>query len=334
VATIYDVAREASVSTATVSRALRGRPEVLPEVRQRVLAVADRLGYRPNRLAQALARTHANALGLMLPADISHPFYGILAESVARHAIAYGYELVVGLPALPSVESYVEAAVDLQDRRIAGLLVCANSKTIAEYARNRRAGAPPLVALGCLPDVDVPLVTADEEAAGHELTQHLIDLAHRRIGFLGLGPEEVRPSGREHGYLRAVTEAGLPSVLRGADRTMEGGREGAIRLLEGSPGLTAIIAHNDAVALGALRGLFEAGVRVPEDIAVAGFDNIPQSRYSIPALTTVDLSAEEMAQRGLEMLGRHLGFVEGEPDGRLLITPQLVIRDSSGPARS
>jgi LacI family transcriptional regulator len=330
-ANIYDVARDAGVSIATVSRVFHGKESVGADLRERVLAAADQLGYRPHRLARALARGRRNILGLMLPTEISHPFYGLLAEGVARAAKEYGYEVMVGLAARPSTESYVEAATELQDSRVSGMLLCAGAATVRAFTEGRRADAPPVVAVGCVPEVDVPIVTVDEEKAGYELTRYLLGLGHESIAMLGWGGEP-RALGREHGYVRAMDEAGLPTMMYEGERTMAGGVKTARELMGRGRAVTALMTFNDPMALGAMRGLHEVGLRVPEDMSVAGFDGIPQGACSIPALTTVELPVDEMARKAVDMLGRHVGFCEDDDcEDKILINPRLVVRDSCRP---
>jgi len=327
VATIYDVAERAQVSIATVSRAFR-RPDCVSEdVRERVRQAADDLGYRPNRLARALAEGRTNALGLLLP------FYGLLAEHVARCALELGYEVVITPPPESTVESYVEAAIALEDRQIEGLLLCGDAETVREYAASRRNGSPPLVAIGSSPEVGVPLVTVDEEAGGYEIARYVLSLGHREVAFLCLAQDEVRPTGREHGYVRAMTEAGLEPLIHQGPATLEGGRNGAREIIARAPTVTALVSFNDAVAMGALRGLFDSGRHVPGDVAVVGFDNTPQSRYCIPALTTMDLPVAEVAERAVGLLRRQIdGGAEGPAEGPILVDPHLVRRESCGGA--
>jgi DNA-binding LacI/PurR family transcriptional regulator len=333
-ATIYDVAREAGVSIATVSRVFHGKPTVGAELRHRVVEAAQKLGYQPHRLAGALARGRRNVIGLMLPSAVSHPFYGLLAENVARCAKEFSHEVVVGVPAESSMESYVNAATELQDGRVAGMLLCAGRSYVQAFLASRRGGAPPAVAIGCVPEVDAPLVTVDEETAGYELTRHLLGLGHRNIVFLGWEGEPRAP-GREHGYARAMSGAGLPVAIRGCGEGMAGAAAAARELAARAPGMTAIIAFNDPLALGAMRGLYDAGLRVPEDVSVAGFDNIPQGACSVPALTTVAFPVEQLASHAIRVLGQRIGFCPDAPIGELiLLGPTLVVRDSCTPPRA
>jgi DNA-binding LacI/PurR family transcriptional regulator len=329
--TIYDVAKQAAVSVATVSRAFRGHAYVRPEVRDRVIAAAKELGYRPNRVASALAGGKTNALGLLVPSAMSNPFYGAMAEHLAQYANELGFELLIGLPARPTLESYVGALIDLEDRHVDGLLVCADAETVLEYSQARREGSPPMVAIGCSPDVDVPVVTVDEEEGGYLMTRHLLAEGHRKIGFLCLWQMEVRLWGREHGYVRAMVEAGLKPIIHHGMANMEGGHDGVRGLMGRAGGLTAIMCHNDMTAIGALQGLYEAGVSVPEDVAVAGFDNLAQSRYAIPPLTTVNLPVREMARMAIEALRQSLTPGDRDPmKERILLNPTVVVRESTG----
>ncbi|NPV46591.1 MAG: LacI family DNA-binding transcriptional regulator [Armatimonadetes bacterium] len=331
-ANIYDVARAAGVSIATVSRVLNGSDRVSEPLRVRVLQAADRLGYRPNRLARALAEGRVHALGLMLPSDISHPFYSQLAEHVAECALQQGYEVIVGLPARADVDSYLRVASDLQDRRVLGMLLCAGADTVRACVAARGADSPPMVAVGCLPEVGIPVVTSDEEAAGYQAARHLLEFGHKHIGYLGVGADRVRRRGREAGYARALVEAGSEPLFVEAPRNMMGGCQGVQRLLEAAPHITAVVTHNDAVALGALRGLHDIRRRVPQDVSVVGFDNIRQGEYCVPALTTIDLAAQAIACEAVRVVVDLLAGAPaaGEP-ATLLIPPQLIIRESSAP---
>jgi len=333
---IYDVAREAQVSIATVSRVFRGTAPVSAEVRERVLTVASALGYRPNRVARALAEGKTRALGLMLPTDMSNPFYGQVAQHVARCARAHGHDVAIGLPADDTTEGFVEAAMSLEERQVDGLLLCATRARVDAHAARRTPGACPVVAVGCHPSAEVPMVAPDRESAGYDLTRHLVELGHRDIGFLCSERPILEPGvrSRAHGYARAMEAAGLPPFLWPGEGTLEGGYD-AIRPLLGTHGdVTALIAVNDAAALGALRALHELGLSVPADLSIAGFDNVPQSRYSVPSLTTVDMPVAEIAERAVSLLIALLGQGADQSEAaRVIVRPHVVIRDSTAPPR-
>ncbi|HJN16616.1 MAG TPA: LacI family DNA-binding transcriptional regulator, partial [Armatimonadota bacterium] len=254
-ATVYDVAEKAGVSIATVSRAMRGQDSVTAEARDRVLAAARELGYRPNRLAQTLARPAENTLGIMLPSDFTHPFYAMLTDEMTKSALAHSYDVVIGVSGRPTVEGFVDAATDLEDRRITGMLLCGNAEAVAGYVDTRRPEAPPTVLVGGIAGAGLPLVSVDEEQGGYDATRYLIEAGHERIGFLGLTANTYRTNGREHGYTRAIEEAGLEPAMRGVVVTMDAGRREVCAMMQEHSDLTALVAFNDAVALGAIRGL-------------------------------------------------------------------------------
>lgn len=332
---IYDVAREARVSIATVSRVFRGTAPVSAAVRERVLAAARALGYRPNRIARALAEGRTRALGLMLPTDISNPFYAQLAQHVAGYARAASYDVAVGLPPDDSVESFLETATALEERQVDGLLLCASCSRVTAYAARRSQEACPVVAVGCLPTVDVPLVAADEEVGGYIITSHLLALGHRRVAFLCAPdqPGTAHPQGREHGYVRAMEARGLEPLLWHGVGTLESGHARVRDLLTQHGDLTGLVSVNDAAALGALRALHEMRRPVPSDLSLTGFDNVVQGEYSTPSLTSVDLPVAEMAERAVQLL---LSLVRGDGTAptRVIVRPRLVVRESTAPPRA
>jgi DNA-binding LacI/PurR family transcriptional regulator len=303
-------------------------------MRKRVLDAARDLAYRPNSLARRLSGADSRAVGLVVPTDLTHPFYLSLAAQLRDAAVREGYEVVIGSSASNSGGAYVSAATDLEDRRVAGMLLCGHSSDIRAYLAVRTHSAPPVVVVAGLPIDGIPTVSVDEETAGYHLTRYLIDLGHEAIGHVGLPPGVVRPGGREAGYGRAMAEASLEPITRGALMTMETARLGVQSLLRDHPEITAIVAFNDAVGIGAIRGLADAGVRVPEDVSVAGFDNIPQGAYSVPALTTMDFQVAEMASKAVHMLVEAMANDSASALGQQVrLPPQLIVRESTGPNR-
>jgi DNA-binding LacI/PurR family transcriptional regulator len=329
--TVYDVADLAGVSIATVSRVMRGSAPVSKAARNRVERAAAALGYRPNTLARRLAETGTNTVGIMLPTDLTHPFYVLLTQQLSRAATQSGFDVVLGMAGTHTIEGYVTAASDLEDRRVVGMLVCGTSSSVSAYWRARRTGSPAAVVVGGLPLYDVPTVSVDEEAGGYAVTRYLIESGHRRIAHMGLRKDECRAAGREHGYLRAMEEAGLEPRFHGLTVNMEQARLAARTLLTADGTVTAVVAFNDAVAIGAIKGLAEAGIRVPEDVSVAGFDSIPQGIYSIPSLTTVGFPLDDLAKQAIETLMELMETGEALSIGHcVLLTPQLVVRGSTG----
>lgn len=298
------------------------------------MKAAEALGYRPNSVAQALAGASASSLGLVLPCAISNPFYSTMAESLFNAASDRGLGLLCSLPADPSPGSYVNAMRHLAEHQLRGLLVISNAETAKEYLKAHLPGAPPVVVVGCLDEPGLPLVTVDEVAGGRDLTMHLLSMGHTHIGFVGCAGGRIRPRGRESGYLAAMAQAGRDPCVIECYPTMEGGRAIAARVATEFRELTALVAHNDDVAVGVLRGLADVGVPVPRRISVAGFDDLPISRHTVPALTTAHVPVDRLSRGAVELvlrLGSEPSPGLGEPLRRVVMAPEVVLRESTAP---
>lgn len=327
-ATIYDVAREAGVSISTVSRALQ-RPEMVrDEMREYIVSIAERMGYRPNRLARSLAEGRSRSIGLLLPPEEGNPYFLRVVGAVRSTCEAAGYDLYTASYPDTEVESYLQAATALQELQADGfLLYGAPDQANAFVEMNRDTGVP-IVLLGSGPIVGMPCVGPDELAAGAMATTYLIDLGHSDIVFLGFGSADHEWR-REHGYRTAMESVGLDSRLVMGPSSLEFGRSAARHVVENDGSVTAIIAHNDMVAIGALRGLYEAGVPVPGRVSVIGFDDLPMDAHLVPSLSSVDMAGEEVGVTASTLLLHELSS-EGThvaPQHHLL-PPRLVVRES------
>ncbi len=332
-ATIYDIAKKAGVSTATVSRALRGRSEVVAEVRERVMAAARELGYRPNRLAQALTAGKTNIFGMVMPEPEGNPFYSDLMEAVSRCCRRYGYQAIIQLCNLETDASITDAATYLEEQQVDGLMVFAGRPQLEHYAATRGEGSPPWISIGSPLEFRGPTVRADEHYAGAEVTRHLVDLGHTRIAFMGPG-SYIAPGSRLAGYAATMEEAGLATTFVGSNASVEDARECTLRLLNGNGSLrpTAVVGFSDHTALGVIRACHESGVSIPGELSVTGFDDLEFARYCNPALTTVDPCTEEIAREGVEyLIGRIDGSIEADALEPLTIQPVLVPRESTAP---
>ncbi len=332
--TIYDIAREAGVSAATVSRALRGRPGVMPEVRERILEIAKRLGYKPNRLAQALSRGKTNIIGLVMPEPGGNPFYSNLIEYASAAGRELGYQVITLIVDLSAPEGLVDGATYLEEQKVDGLILFATTKALLMYMEQRGPTSPPMIAVGAPLDFPGPSVRADEERAAREVVGHLIELGHRRIAYVG-PTGKCRPGSRPGGYLAAMQNAGLEPMFIETNPPWAAEVRGVIlgRYRDNIASMpTAFIAFSDHLAYGALRAFHELGLRVPQDVSLVGFDNLNISQYFTPSLTTVDLRTSQIATIAVEKV------VEAAEKGlslqgfRRTVTPKLVIRESTGPA--
>ncbi len=332
-ATIQDVARQARVSIATVSRVLNGGAPVSQVTRGRVLQVVADLGFQPNALARALHQKRTRSVGLLVP-DISNPYYPELARGVEDAACDHGYSVVIcNTYARPDkLREYVRV---LGEKRVDGLILGGGAGREAD-------DAPPVdpeawravVGIGYR-GLGFPTVGIDNRRAAHEAAAHLIGLGHRRIGFIGGPLERLTVQERLLGFEQCLAEHGLerdPALVRGGDFRPSGGYAVTRECLDLPEPPTAVLAANDRMAIGAIAAVTDAGLRVPGDVAVVGFDDTPVSAYIRPGLTTVSIPAYELGATAMRQVLRLLDE-GGAVDQSTLLPARLVIRESSGGVR-
>lgn len=329
VVTILDVARQAGVSPATVSRVLNRSSHAVSEtIRRRVVAVARRLRYSPNLLARSLLKRETSAIGVLVP-DVSNPYYAVILRGIEDGAGATGRAVVVCNTdrRRDKLRSYLRA---LLERRVDGLVI-AGGTVRADDLRGIKP-LPPAVVVGRHP-VRLPSVRVDNVGAAAEVTRHLIELGHQRIGFLAGPATSWTARDRLVGYRRALREFGVPTrpeaVVRG-EFSLEGGLRGASQLLGLPDPPTAIVASSDQMAVGALRAIHAHGLRVPEDVSVVGFDDSPLASYVVPALTSVAIPMYEIGRQALLLL---LQVREGGRGRSVVLPTQLRVRESTAPPR-
>jgi LacI family transcriptional regulator len=331
--TIYDVARLAGVSTATVSRALNGTGQIAPATRAAIDAAVAQLGYHPNTAARTLVTRSTQTIALLLP-DIANPFYADLVAGIQRRALETGHAML-----LCTTESDPEREEQylnlLRAKQVDGVLVDGLVLPPDRIARFVRDGLP----IVCLDrDVDsasVPLVQVDNRLGARKATEHLLSLGHRRIAHVAGSPELGISQERLGGYRDALAAAGIepdPGLVAAGSFTEEGGHA-ATRALLAAAEPTALFAANDLSAIGALSAIAEAGLEVPGDVSVVGFDDLRLSRFTTPPLTTIHQPGLEIARRATALL---LDLAAGrEPERRrYVLEPELVVRASTAPAPS
>jgi DNA-binding LacI/PurR family transcriptional regulator len=323
-----DVAKLAGVSHQTVSRVLNGHPNVKAQTRLRVHAAITELGYRPNRAARALATGKSQVIGVVAQ---NSTLYGPAAmlTALAQTAVTHGFTVSVESVRTLERRPITEAVSRLLDQRVAGLVVIA-PVTSANAALDNVPDSIPLVTIDGDPQRSTELVTIDQEAGGYAATRHLIDAGHRGVWHV-CGPEDWFDSrGRIAGWRRALAEADLeaPPLMQADWSAASGHRVGQV--LARMNDVTAIFAANDHLALGIMLALHERGVRVPGDISVVGFDDVPESAFYIPPLTTIRPDFDAAAAAALDLL---LAQIEaGQRHGeRRIIPPLLISRRSVGP---
>ncbi|MER7106243.1 LacI family DNA-binding transcriptional regulator [Streptomyces sp. NPDC000229] len=344
--TLADVAARARVSPATVSRVLNGNYPVAASTRERVLRAVDELDYVLNGPASALAAATSDLVGILVN-DIADPFFGIMAGA-AQHAIgegasgrAGGEKLAVVCNTGGSPERELTYLTLLQRQRAAAVVLTGGAVEDADHIAAMAAklakladagtrvvlcGRPPVPAAG---EVIAAALTFDNRGGGRRLTEHLLTLGHRRIGYVAGPAERTTTRHRLEGHRAAMEAAGLG----GEGLTVHGpydrrsGYDATLELLRRDPDLTAVVAANDTVALGACAALRDRGLRIPDDISVAGFDDLPFSVDAVPALTTVRLPLHEAGARA----GRLATGREAPPPGGIAtIGGELMVRASTG----
>lgn len=335
---IKDVGRVAGVSVSTVSHVLNGTRYVSPELRQKVEAAITQLGYRHNELARSLRTRRSFAIGLIIP-DISNAYYPQLARGVQDAADQAGYTVFV-CNSDRRPEHEIRLLEVLEQRQVDGVILDASGPYQALVAALRRTSTP-VVLVGSRIDEPAFDVVKMAPHGGYDAVRHLLARGHRRIGLIAGPPPpgSDRPA-KAGGYLLALEEAGIapdPSLIVQGDYTREGGQRAMIRLLALPARPTAVFAGNDLMAIGALTAARAAGLRVPQDVAIAGYDDIPEAAVTSPALTTVAVPKYEMGRAAAELLlerlvARTTRADEPAPPGtpRHIVLPHhLVIREST-----
>ncbi len=331
--TMADVAHEAGVSLMTISRVVNNKGEVSPATRQRVLDVIERLGYRPSGIARSLATQRTGTLGLVVP-DNANPFFSDVARGAERVAYAEGYNVFL---CNTEEDAHHELAVlqSLEEKRVDGIILCSSRLDDRELRTVVARHSAVVLVNRRLEPADkenrVGIVMLDDVASGRMVTQHLLDSGHRAVGFLA-GPLASR-SGHQRaaGYRAALAAAGLPynptwTIPCPAD--VDGGHQAARDLLAAYLELTALFCYNDLVAVGALQACADLGHRVPDDVAVVGFDDIPLAALVTPPLTTCRVPRYDLGVQAMRLL---LDQINGRPGEctDIVLRPELVVRASA-----
>ncbi|MFI6761688.1 LacI family DNA-binding transcriptional regulator [Micromonospora sp. NPDC050417] len=327
-----DVARLAGVSHQTVSRVLNNHPNVRPETRDRVLVAISELNYRRNALARGLVRRRSRVLGVV---SFDTTLFGPASTlyGIERAARAAGYW--VSIATLERIDrAGVLAAVDaLAEQSVEGVIIIAPQLEAAGALYSLPAGLPAVAVDAGSPDGGAPVVGIDQVAGARLAVEHLLALGHRTVWHIAGPPDWLEARDRVEGWRGALHDAGrpVPATIRGDWSARSGYAAG--QALARQADVSAVFAANDQMALGLLRALHERGVRVPGEISVVGFDDIPEAEFLIPPLTTVRQDFDEVGRRSMAALLRLLEAVDG-PDTVsevAAVAPTLIERGSTAP---
>lgn len=329
--TIKDVAREAGVSVATVSRVLNGSGPVSAQTGARIREVAGRLRYVPHGGARSLITRKTNTLGVLLP-DLYGEFFSEVIRGMDDTAQRQGFHLLISRA--HADRHGIETAMRAMRGRVDGV-VAMSPDLDAESLLNVPAMLPVVVLCSAPRGDAADCLTIDNYAGSKAMVGHFIALGHKHIAIIKGAARNYDAAERMRGYRSALRQAGIPveqSLSVEGGFTESGGYAAALELLKVTPPPTAIFAANDSMAIGALSALRESGMRVPEDVAIAGFDDIPLARYMDPPLSTVRVPTYELGARAVELLLHGVEHKNGHLRRRERVSTEIVIRRSTGAA--
>lgn len=331
---LADIAGQAQVSEATVSRVLNGKAGVADSTRQRVLAALDVLGYdRPVRLRQR----SAGLVGLVIP-ELTNPIFPAFAQVIEKALTGYGYTPVLGTQ-MPGGATEDELVDQLVERAVTGIIFLSGlhadlSADPGRYARLATRGVPFVLVNGYNDRIAAPFVSPDDSESSRIAVRHLLELGHERIG-LAVGPDRFVPARRKkEGFLAALggdagESGGAAGLVRHTLFTVEGGHAAADDLL--NEGCTGIVCGSDLMALGAVRAARQRGLDVPRDVSVVGYDDSELIAFTDPPLTTVRQPVRAMANAAVHTLLEEI-CENPVPQTEFVFQPELVVRNSTGQA--
>ena len=327
--TIKDVANAAGVSVATISRVLSNPDLVKPATKEHVLQIIKEMNYQPNVLARQLRTQTTRAVIVIVPNIENSFFHGILS-GIGTEAERQGYQMLIAdLKSQPSLEKhYIEA---IKQRQVDGIIsLSANMTQKLETLITERY--PLVMVVQCVPNYKIPSVSIDNMAASKALMTHLIRLGHREIAHLTVSPLQMPYQDRLNGYISALEEHKIPvdnELISYGEPAIKGGYDQMWTLLAKQKKFTAVFAAGDTMAIGAMKALKDQGLRVPEDCAVVGFDDIDLSSVWEPAITTIRQPKEMMGRIAFQKL---LALMQNEPISvsQEYLPYELVIRESCG----
>ncbi|MDH3814056.1 MAG: LacI family transcriptional regulator [Acidobacteriota bacterium] len=328
--TIHDVARRAKVSKSLVSMVTRGEDGVSDEKRDAILEAIEELNYRPNVMARSLVERRTRILGVMI-SNLRNPFFGGVVSGIQARAAELGYRVLFNTGDLKreleeqAIESLLELSVD-------GLVLASprvSDETIAEAGNS----VPVVVLNRNTVDDSSDSVTNDNIAGARLAVEHCVSFGHQRIAFI-TGGDSVAAQVRREGYLRAMREFDLAEhivIVEGA-HTEEGGYRGAQELLKLKPLPTAVFASNDLCAIGAMNALEEAGLTIPDDVSLVGYDNNTLAALRHIELTSIDQPGADMGRSAVDRLSERIKGERSTPSHDV-VAPSLVVRSTTGPPR-
>jgi len=337
--TIKDVARVAGVSIATVSRCINSPAQVRPKTREKVMAAVQETGYAPNKIAQSFRSGRTHVIMVVLP-SVGDPFFTEVMTGVRAAAQAAGYSILINETQFNTMTDKEIGAL-IVSKQVDGIILLASMSPFGRKVLSAHSKRAIPFVVGCekVSDdlVEFPSIHIDNLAAAEEATNLLIGLGHERIAFMSGDPSSLLTHDREAGYRKAMTDAALnvpeQYTVHGY-LTIDGAKRAANKLLNEPVRPTAMFCANDEMAIGTLHCIRQAGLRVPEDISVVGFDDTRYAEVAMPPLTTISQPAAKIGKRTVERLVEAIEGVGTRAASPELLPHKLIIRQSVGPVPS
>lgn len=328
--TIVDVARQAGVSIATVSRVIHRSPLVNAQTRARVEQAMAELKYAPNAVARGLVTRRTQAIGLVIT-SMADPFFPPIVQGVEESALHRGYSVL--LSTSNNDPDRELAVVRLLNERRVDAVIVASSRVGGLYLSHRGHSIPLVLINNEQSGAYTYSVGTDDVGGGYSAGRYLLGLGHRRIGYIHGPLEKQSTHDRCHGFTRALQESGVgpdPALITTADGQAQGGQQAMLALLGQRPRPTAVFCFNDLTALGALRAVRLAGLKAPDDVSILGYDDIALAAFAEPPLTTI---AQQTYELGKQALSLALDLLDGKDVASMTLPAALVERGSCGPPR-
>ncbi|MBP3949792.1 catabolite control protein A [Bacillus suaedae] len=322
--TIYDVAREAGVSMATVSRVVNGNPNVKPTTRKKVLEAIERLGYRPNAVARGLASKKTTTVGVIIP-DISNIFFAELARGIEDIATMYKYNMIL-CNSDQNKEKEIHLINTLLEKQVDGIVFMGGQITEDHVTEFKRSPVPVVLAATFDKENEIPSVNIDYKQAAYDAISHFIEKGHKQIGMVsGTLDDPINGYQKFSGYRQAIEDAGLTfdeNLVAIGDYTYDSGIEAMNTLLEAKIKPTAVFAATDEMALGVIHATQDQGLSVPDDIEVLGFDNTRLSTMVRPTLTTVVQPIYDIGAVSMRLLTKYMN--KEEVSDHIVVLPHRI----------
>lgn len=336
--TIYDIAKEAGVSVATVSRVLNSTAPVKASTKARIMSIIAKHQFQPNALARSLIKKETGIIAIILP-DITNPFFPEVFWGAENEAREKGYTLFL----CDTAGDYSRESQYLNilwEQRVDGIIFMGGRINLANCPPNlaqeimdMSKNIPVVLVNGNIPNASIHRIYTDEALGAELATQHLIDLGHREIAFLGGRKEMTTTLSKVKAFRKKLEDNQISfrsdRVLFG-DFSITAGKELMNKLLENEDRPTAVFCVNDYTAIGAIKAIIEHGLRIPEDISIIGFDDTPLADAVIPELTTVSQQTHQLGKQAVELLNQLIS--KEAVRKRTVLKPELVVRKSTGPA--